>query len=159
MPSVLRLPSEDVLPPGEQRKFLEELHVHYRDAGRPPVRTIEEVSGQTVSRETARRLLVGRALGRWKVVEALFLALCSISNRNPDEARWEEGYDVPSYREHLRDLWNTAVEAPPPVPWAEQLRAQEEEARQNTIRDGADPWASGNALAWANSATRDEPPF
>ncbi|MPY48787.1 hypothetical protein [Streptomyces acidicola] len=163
------MPSEEALPPGAQRQFLEELHVHYRQAGRPAVRTIEEVSGQTVSRETARRLLVGRALGRWKVVEALFVALCRISKTDPDVPKWEGGYeDGPTYRDHLRNLWNTAIDAPAPTPLAEQLRAQEDAAKQKVLQ-GEDPWAQTPADPWAtsrrgsgwggNSASlQDEPP-
>ncbi len=122
MPRVLRIPTEDVLPPGAHRVFLTELHRYFREAGRPEisriVATIERLAKDphsivmlTLSRETVRRILKGETLSSWKRVEALFEALCFISNRDPEQDRWaEENYPFQTHRSYFKEVWSAATD-------------------------------------------------
>jgi len=149
MSRVLRMPTPDELPSGQRRNFVEELHHHYRAAGRPVLRDLEQpLKMSAVSRETARRLLRGETLSRWISVEAVFEALCAISKTDPDRPRWAAEWnndDDRSSRQYLRDLWNDAVDEPP--------RALP------TRRSAVDPWATPRQAQGGYGASAEEPPF
>ena len=136
MPQMLRMPGKDVLPPGPVREFVAELHVHFREAGRPALAIVAAKTAHLptpvpVSRETVRRLLTGQAVSTWARVDAVLRALCHLAEQDPDRRRWpepEDRYDEndsSSCREYLRRLWNDAVDGiepreapavPPPQP-------------------------------------------
>lgn len=122
VPRLLLLPSEDEVPPGPRRRFMEELYLYFLDAGRPEIPRIVEVaeklafdprSGQIkLSRETVRKILKGKTLSTWARVESLLLVLCHISGRDCDLDRWAEIQEAPvqSHRDHLRELWIEAAD-------------------------------------------------
>ncbi|MES5824831.1 hypothetical protein [Streptomyces sp. RG80] len=127
MPRALVMPSEEELPAGPHRKFLEELHLYYRAAGRPKLARILQVIHASVdappgdapdmppqiSRETIRRILKGKSRSDWTKVELLFEAFCAISNRDPEADRWAEEYsidEVQSLRDWIRELWSNAMD-------------------------------------------------
>ncbi|MFC8835949.1 hypothetical protein ACFT8V_22570 [Streptomyces griseoincarnatus] len=126
MAQVLRMPTEAELPSGPRRRFVEALFSYYRDAGRPPLRTIaDEIAGKpqydafTVSRETIRKMLRGTTVPlSWAVVSAVLTVLCERAFVDPDEEYHVGGFGdgMTSRRQELRDLWNDALDAPPPSP-------------------------------------------
>ncbi|MGA5207954.1 hypothetical protein [Streptomyces variegatus] len=167
MPRTLLMPSEDELPDGPRRKFVEELHLYFRAAGRPDLTRILAVIDADradphgdlpegpgpISRETVRRLLKGKTNSTWKKVELVFEALCRIANRDPEADRWADTYDVDekqSQRAWLCELWSNSVDevrisaAPLPAPRIEN------------------PAAAQNQGGWGrlpSGGYSDEPPF
>lgn len=121
MGRVLRLPTEDEVPPGPKRSFLEEIYFHYQEAGRPtPLEIADELAQRdnmtgTASRETIRRMLRGETVPvRWSTVAAVFVLFCERSGINPRGARsrasaWGQGGPVLSHGEVLQKLWNAAL--------------------------------------------------
>lgn len=165
MPRVLGMPSKEQLPDGPQRRFVEELFVHYREAGRPALREIaawitenaesRDLRG-TASTETIRRVLSGTVIPRrWATVETILEALCGIARRSTDEQRHEsyDRWETPvTFKEELKKRWNAVLDqadenlpelpprpAPPPEPPSRIL---------------ADPWASVPL-----GTSPEEPPF
>jgi len=172
MPQILRMPSTDDLPPGIKRQFVAELHIHFRDAGRPSLAHIAQMTGRPdgalpVSRETVRRLLTGQTLSTWAKVDAVLQALCRLGNQDPDRRRWPESSDwnddgdTTTCREHLRQLWNDAVDgiepedplAAPPAPHAS---GRSDSTPPQSVQH--DPWATQQTPAPAKQYS-DEPPF
>jgi hypothetical protein len=150
------MPSETELPRGKVREFVEVLHSHYRAAHRPPLRKISEKAAEiaqlgdgvdgTASRETVRRMLLGQVLPLWSTVEVVFLALCALARRSPDEQVSDEGYGSWTFRDEISSAWNDAVDAPP--------------ARRESRAASDDPWAtSGNQGSGWNGGYSEEPPF
>ncbi|WP_329321644.1 hypothetical protein [Streptomyces sp. NBC_01262] len=139
MAQVLKMPTTTELPDSPQRKFVEELFAYYRDAGRPALRIItDDIAAQfdafTASRETIRRMLRGKTVPvNWQVVDAVLTVLCARANIDPDTERWEGSYDdSPTHRKNLRNLWNEALDAPPPPPaqasgWGAPARSYSDE--------------------------------
>jgi hypothetical protein len=85
------LPGEDVLPPGEHRDLVVELHRLYGAAGRPSLavlsRTVRDhpSAPTTLSHDTVRVLLRGTSsVPKWCNVESLALALLSLSGGRLD---------------------------------------------------------------------------
>lgn len=126
MPSIIRMPTKRELPEGPRRRFVEELHDHYRAARRPALRVISdrikeraddlELAG-TASRETIRRMLLGATVpANWETVNAVFLILCEIANRNPNHDHYmgNDFGDVPTHAESLEYAWNQALDDQPP---------------------------------------------
>jgi hypothetical protein len=82
---ILRMPNTETLHKGARREFVEEFFLHYREAGRPTVRTVadwirdnDSLSG-TASAETVRRVLAGLTVSRnWATVEAILYAFCAL---------------------------------------------------------------------------------
>ncbi|MFF4787797.1 hypothetical protein ACFY3E_41595 [Streptomyces griseorubiginosus] len=173
MPQMLRMPGKDALPPGPTRTFVAELHVHFREAGRPSLANIAAATGRLaspvpVSRETIRRLLTGQTVSTWAKVDAVLRVLCQLADQDPDRRRWSEPDDrfdeddPSSCREYLRRLWNDAVDGvepeeapavPPPRPtsgggWGGNPAAASAD----------DPWAKPQAPA-PSKGYSDEPPF
>lgn len=124
------MPSESELPRGPRRDFVAELFDSYRAAGRPTLTEIsdrlaqhDELTGMA-SRETIRRMLRGTTVSRWATVEAVFLVLCELAGRHPEESRYPDDINGSvSCREMLELAWNNAVDADPlarplPDPWA-----------------------------------------
>ena len=138
MAPTLRMPSLQDLPRGPRRDLVEELFIHFRAAKRPTLREIDEAIKAdddfkaTASRETVRRMLNGTVISRrWQAVEAVFVTLCRMANRDPDAPREADDHDPRSFEEAMEQAWHEAVDAPPP----------------GQISKAADPWAT------------DEPPF
>lgn len=123
MARVLRMPTEEELPPGPRRKFVEELFFYYRAAGRPALRLITDDVATTVdvctaSRETVRRMLRGETVPvNGQVVDAVLTVLCARASIDPEKERWEGGFtEGPSHRESLRAAWNEALDTPANAP-------------------------------------------
>ncbi|MET8772038.1 hypothetical protein [Streptomyces sp. NPDC004658] len=126
MAQVLRMPTEAELPDGPRRQFVEALFSYYRDAGRPTLRAIaddiaenSEFDAFTASRETIRKMLRGMTVPlSWAVVDAVLTVLCERASIDPDMQRWSGGFtdDPTTHRQALRNLWNEALDAPPPSP-------------------------------------------
>lgn len=143
MPRFIQMPTEGALPRGARRDFVSELHNHYRAANRPALRLIserasilaarnEKLAG-TASRETIRRMLEGLSLPTWATVEVVFLALCDIAGRDPNE-QCDDSYESWTYRDNLSRAWNDAVDEPLSQPRKKQ--------------DDDDPWATGSNGGW-----------
>ncbi|MFB7958210.1 hypothetical protein [Streptomyces sp. NPDC056045] len=161
-----------------------ELHHYFRETGRVPPEKIATAARQldngetTVSRETVRRLLIGQTLSNWARVELVLRTMCLLANQDPDRRRWappEDQYDdddPSTCIEHLRSLWNNAVDdidlgddvdqAPlprlAPVPQASPPPTQR--AGWGAISNPPlnDPWATGQPQN-SDSRYSDEPPF
>lgn len=175
MPQTLRMPSKADLPEGTRRKFVTELFIHFKEAGRPtPARiaakTVSMPDPLPVSRETVRRLLKGETVSTWERVDAVLRALCEIGGLDPDRRRWPEpdrwGDDDPTTcRQRLRQLLNDDIDgvepenAPAPAPPA---RSNSGWGSTRTQPPQDDPWATPPKPAQtysANSVYKDEPPF
>jgi hypothetical protein len=137
MPRILRMPPKEVLPDGPRRAFVEELFVHYREAGRPPLRQVamwiknnEDLKG-TASSETIRKVLAGAVVPRaWFTVEAILEAFAALADRNLEEMRWpEDNWSEVTLRGELKKRWNAVLDdyegdvpalppkpSPPPAP-------------------------------------------
>jgi hypothetical protein len=168
MPRMLRMPPKEQLPDGPHRQFVEELFMHYREAGRPTLREIARWIGHhqdsrhlrgTASTETIRRVLSGAVVPRtWLTVETILEALCGLADRSTDEERWpEDRWSSRTFKEELKQRWNAVLDhyeaevpelparsSPPPAP-----------APRSTTVD--DPWATGPARGFGGS--QEEPPF
>jgi len=153
MPKVIRMPRN--LGTTARGRFIDEIFSYYRAAGRPTLDTIsgrikarDDLAG-TASRETIRRVLSEGAVPlSLTTVEAIFVILCELAGREPNEARWDDdGYnnDQKPGWEVLREAWDDAVEEaheePPPEPAVAQPQPRV------VAEDSDDPWTS------------DEPPF
>ncbi|WP_146259307.1 hypothetical protein [Streptomyces tateyamensis] len=179
MPRLLKMPTRETLPDGPKRKFVAELHMHYREADRPK---LQEIAGATalapddkpVRRETVRRILTGQGDATWKNVDLVLRALCHLAGQDPERRRWEyDGYDDDTTcRDHLRKLWHDSIDdedldvtppprsepTPPPQPqtggWGSQQASGFGAPPQRTPAD--DPWAQA---APGNGKYTEEPPF
>ncbi|MFD9061402.1 hypothetical protein ACFVZ3_07790 [Kitasatospora purpeofusca] len=173
------MPALKELPEGPRRKFVTELHVHYRVANRPTLQAIADAAaiapeGRAVSRETVRRLLTGKGDATWNNVDLLFRALCHLAGEDPERLRWEQDRyddDATTCRDHLRKLWHDSiddedlgVEPPPrsePAP-DHQPQTSRWGGQQNggwgvpSSRTPDDPWASP---APGNGKYTEEAPF
>ncbi|GAA2338528.1 hypothetical protein OKJ48_04760 [Streptomyces kunmingensis] len=163
------MPSEQELPPGPLRKFVVELHHHFREAGRPPAEKIAMASRRleskdvSLSRETVRRLLRGASPSDWARVELCMRTLCMMANQDPDRRRWPpsedrfEPDDDETCVRYLQSLWHNAVDdiepgpdaAPAPPPKA----APAVPSPTNTKKPGAWPTTAQST----NSAPADDP--
>ena len=174
MPKMLRMPPQTQLPDGPHRTFVEELFMHYREAGRPSLRVIAQwikdnatasELGGTASTETIRRVLSGSVVPRnWLTVEAILEALCGLAGRSTDEdrwphARWPDESPDRTIKDELKHRWNSAHDdyetdlpelpprpVPPPVP-----------APRPTIRANPDPWSPEPSVGFGSG--QEEPPF
>ena len=106
------------LPEGPRRRLVSALFACYEQAGRPPLTAIEEWIGAhpglpgTVSKETVRRMLVGLAVPlTWEMAVTVFLALCGMADRDPDEPTGDrrDGPAGTSRREAFHRCWQAAV--------------------------------------------------
>ncbi|GAA0811919.1 hypothetical protein Sya03_56990 [Spirilliplanes yamanashiensis] len=160
------MPTKAELPEGPRREFVEELFTHYREAGRPPLRTIARWIQEnwearslrgTASTETIRRTLTGTVVPRnWSTVEAILEALCGLAGRDPGEDRWpDDNWVNYSFKDELKKRWNSVLDhyetelptlPPRPSPPAPAPRSS-----------FGDPWAT--APAPTSSRFDDEPPF
>lgn len=163
MPKILKMPSKAELPDGAHRSFVEEMHLHYREAGRPSLREIAtwiaqanndektEMAG-TASVETVRRVLSGTSIPRrWPTVEAILLAFCGLADRDPDQPRWDETHfnaEPVSFRTSLKQKWNEALDDEERLPSLPPRPQPPPPPSQNS-----DPWAI------SKSSFDEEPPF
>jgi len=86
------MPPPSLLPPSPWRALVETLHRFYQQAGRPPLRAIDEWIAHhpehdgVISRESIRRMLVVISVPRrWQSARSVFLALCALAGENPDQ--------------------------------------------------------------------------
>jgi hypothetical protein len=120
LPPIIRMPAEHTLPAGPRRQFVEELHDHYRAARRPTLRVVsdrikqrEDLAGMP-SRETIRRMLSGATVpARWEIVNAVFLVLCEMADRDPNGCSDDNYGDAPTYAQSLELAWNEALDDQP----------------------------------------------
>ena len=132
MARTMRMPSEDDLPPGTVRDFVELLFWFYRAARRPTMREISDRIQKmdlpgTASDETIRRMMHGKTVpAHWETVNAVLEALCDLAGADPDgEFYWRD--DDGSRRWHLERLWHQALDEPDkryrrpaPDPWSDE---------------------------------------
>lgn len=146
MVQILRKPPEDSLSPARW-EFVKELWVHYEAAGRPTldaiadnIDTVNFVHGTdgNASTETIRRMLRGLTVpAHWSTAQVAIFSLCDLAGYNPKEERENHfGDEHPSPEEHLRGLWNKALDDP--------------NRGKPFKRALDDPWGAGYS---------DEPPF
>ncbi|WP_194891305.1 hypothetical protein [Catenulispora pinisilvae] len=118
MAAVLRVPGEDELPQGPRRRFALDVYDLYKKARRPTLDAIvatfaeiqEDLRG-TASKETARRILVGKTVPRrWETAEALIEALAHLAEVDLD---WRDDPEGQTSRERLQDRWDWALETLP----------------------------------------------
>ena len=63
------------------------------------------------SRETIRRMLAGKAVpARWETAEAVILTLCKLAGHEPDDDRWPEHNDSPTYAWAFEQAWHQALD-------------------------------------------------
>jgi hypothetical protein len=163
MPKMLKMPPKGQLPAGPHRDFVEELFLHYREAGRP---TLREIAGWidehkdsrdlrgTASTETIRRVLSGSVLPRnWLTVETILEALCALAGRSTDEDRWpDDDWSHRTFKDELKQGWNAAIDhAEEALPQLPPRPAPAAAAQQSNVDD--DPWAT------TVPRSDDEPPF
>ena len=125
MARTLRMPPLQLLRNGARRTFVEELHLHYRAAKRPTLREVsdliradDELRG-TASKETIRRMLLGEVVpASWHTVNAVFLTLCKLANRDPHDPRYPDERDADewNYAQAMEQAWHNALDDPPPPP-------------------------------------------
>jgi hypothetical protein len=162
---MMRMPSKEQLPNGPHRSFVEELFVHYREAGRPTLREIAKWINEhqetlnlrgTASTETIRRILSGTVVPRtWLTVETILEALCGLADRSVEEDRWpEDQWSDRTFRDVLKQRWNEVIDHEENLP---QLPPRPAPPAPTTTSGNAnnDPWAS---LA-SHPGFDDEPPF
>lgn len=166
VPKMLMLPREAQLPKGPRRDYVEELFLHYREAGRPTLRAIsawideknanvDTELGASASIETIRRVMTGVVIPRnWKTVQAIFLALCGIAERDPEQVRWSGGFndDEESFRAVMKRYWNDALDD---IALTGSLPAKPQPPAAAKSGFSGDPWEN----ARPKSSFDDEPPF
>jgi hypothetical protein len=124
MARTIHMPSTKELPEGPRRKFVEELRVYYRSAGRPSLRQISKlIEGRsdlkeiTASQETIRRVLRGVVVPHdWNRVNAILQVCCELGSIDPDAERWADYGESESHREFVKRLWDEALEEEPNAP-------------------------------------------
>jgi hypothetical protein len=173
---MLRMPTKTQVREGPHRAFVEELFMYYREAGRPPLRTIsdwiknnadaKDLTG-TASTETIRRVLTGITIPRnWPTVETILEALCSIAGRSPNEDRWDDNgyrnYEPWPIRAEVKKLWNAMLddyqqdEQMPTLP----PRRIPQPSLPSSNSNFEDPWATAPTPARSGPTSfDDEPPF
>jgi hypothetical protein len=164
MPRTLRMPTTQQLPDGPHRRFVEELFMHYREAGRPTLREItgwikkhqDDLRG-TASTETVRRILSGAVLPRnWLTVETILQALCGLADRSTEEDRWPDDNwsSTQTFKGELQKRWNAALDySDEDLPQLPPRPAPPEPARPQPADD---PWATGPRGSFGSA---EEPPF
>ncbi|MGW6698751.1 hypothetical protein [Nocardia sp. NPDC055049] len=101
--SLISMPAESSVPPGPHRDLLVALHELYGRAGSPSLRRLSgiDVDGPgTLSHEQVRKILQGKAVPRWQVLETLVLALLSLCGGFPRHPALEV--------DRFRALWRAA---------------------------------------------------
>jgi hypothetical protein len=173
---MLRMPTKIQMPEGPHRAFVEELFMYYREAGRPPLRTIsdwirnnadEKNLKGTASTETIRRVLTGITIPRiWPTVDTILEALCGIAGRSPNEDRWENqgysnGYESPTIRAEVKKVWNAMLDDYEQNEQMPSLPPQRTPSSAQPSSSFDDPWATAPApvRSVSRSSFDDEPPF
>jgi hypothetical protein len=124
MARIIHMPSKAELPDGPRRRFVEELRVYYRSAGRPPLRQIskliegrQDLNDVTASQETIRRILRGTVISHdWNRVNAILQVCCELGRIDPEAVRWEDFSENESHRDFVKRLWDEALEEEPNAP-------------------------------------------
>jgi hypothetical protein len=102
------------LPEGPRRTMVGALFSCYEQAGRPTLAAIEDwidahphLPGKA-SKETVRRMLVGLTVPlTWEMADTVFLALCDMAGRDPEEPDGEM-----SRQEAFHRYWLAPVSRP-----------------------------------------------
>lgn len=160
MARVMRMPSKNELAEGPHREFVEELRRYYRAAGRPSLREVSraiegraELKEVTASQETVRRMLRGMTLPTdWDRVYAVFFVLCEVGSIDPEADRWDGYGNSVSNCEHLKGLWDAALEEEPDLPSIPRAAPPRQAPSQGFSEP--DPWAASEPVGFS-----DEPPF
>jgi hypothetical protein len=143
------MPRETDLPRGTVRDFVHILVWLYQKAHCPALREIsDEIRKRdlrgTASTETIRRMLNGTTVPRrWQIVEAVYLVLCDLAGRHPED---HIGIDdrYMSIERHVEDTWQKALLNP-------HLRYRDPEPEPAPL----DPWTEDDGA----SGYSEEPPF
>jgi hypothetical protein len=164
MARIIHMPTTDELPEGPRRKFVEELRVYYRSAGRPALREISKlIEGRsdlkevTASQETIRRVLRGTVISHdWNRVNAILQVCCELSRIDPDAERWADYNESESHRDYIKRLWDEALEEEPNAPRTLPPTPPPPPPAPGSSSGGYqdDPWATGRAGGFS-----DDPPF
>ncbi|CAL9621495.1 hypothetical protein SUDANB121_05859 (plasmid) [Nocardiopsis dassonvillei] len=87
----IRMPSQDELPAGPQRRFMETLFRLWVDAGMPAMEMVSRAADNVppeagaASKETVRKMLTGKAVPHaWQNAEAVFVGLSTMAGLDPD---------------------------------------------------------------------------
>jgi hypothetical protein len=122
MPRIIKMPTEDELPAGSARDFVELLFRLYRAAHRPTLETISlhiRDGGfiATASKETLRKMLRGTTIpAKWPTVATVVVALCELADWDPDGSTtmtYADGRQVQgSIMGHADELWHRALDEP-----------------------------------------------
>jgi hypothetical protein len=122
MPRIIRMPTQDELPAGPARDFVELLFRLYRAAHRPTLDTISMHIRDgsyiaTASKETLRKMLRGTTIpANWPTVATVVVALCDLAGWEPDGSitmAYADGSQVEaSVVEHADELWHRALDEP-----------------------------------------------
>lgn len=87
----IRMPSQEELPLGPQRRFMETLFRLWVDAGMPTMEAVSQAAGAAppqegaASKETVRKMLTGKTVPHdWQNAEAVFLGLSTMAGFDPD---------------------------------------------------------------------------
>ena len=117
MSRVIRRPSEAELPEGSVRDFVHVMFWLYMEAHRPTLRQISDATSRgdyrgTASTETIRRMLRGATVPpRWEIVEAVYLTLCDLAGRDPnDNIYMDDNYAT--IKGHVENTWHRALNFP-----------------------------------------------
>jgi len=153
VPHIIRIPANHELPSGPRRRFVEELHRHYRAARRPALRVIsdrikdrDDLSG-TASPETIRRMLRGATVpANWETVNAVLIVLCELAGR--DSAGYAGYYvdesEALTYAESLEFAWNEALDNLPALPYSDEPPFDPRKGLASTARrSGAEHHSDG----------------
>ncbi|MFW3473552.1 HNH endonuclease signature motif containing protein [Streptomyces microflavus] len=87
---MIQIPDENVLPGGSHRNLLVALHVLYRRAGFPGIKSISEASVHlgdncdVISHQGVSNILAGKSIPRWGKLEALVLVLANRDVTRPE---------------------------------------------------------------------------
>ncbi|MGI5122818.1 hypothetical protein ACQEU5_25205 [Marinactinospora thermotolerans] len=168
MPKVIQMPSEDELPPGARRRFMEALYRLWIDAGRPASLKVSERIAESdlagsASKEAVRRMLSGKAVPQdWHNAEAVFVVLSEMAGLDPDrlvivDSDHEYGeveFGPGPARAAFQKIWSEARGGG--VFLHEPMTDYIPPAKKD------DPWATGgfgNAFGGDAGSAKDELPF
>lgn len=139
MPRVIKMPTDDELPPGAVRDFTALLFRLYKAARRP---TLDDLSRHirdsdypaTASKETIRRMLRGTTIpAHWQTVETVCRALCHFAGIDFSTDMITVGGITAAVTTLAESRWHEALDEPLSQPWAGYPPGPPED-------DPGDPW-------------------
>ena len=157
--------------PEDHELLIDMLWRFYVVADGPSTRRIAEVVASqdddsragTANHETVRRTLSASYLPEWQTVEVIFLALCQISDVDPDDEDDSDHYDQwdtrRTHREELHRRYRLArFGTAPELPRTREEKARQAERERAKRGSPDDPWGSAQP-APSGGGFSDEPPF